>query len=73
MKIKKYRLNLRKVKRNILILLFLILSISYVNFMNTYTNENIKNCQAFTKYAQQNGISLTQDNYKIYLSMTNNK
>ena len=73
MKRKKYKLNFKKIKRNIFILLLLILSIYYINFMNQNTNENIKKCQAFTEYAQQNNISLTQDNYKIYLSMTNNK
>lgn len=68
MKRKKYKLNIRKIKRNILVLLFLILSIYYINFMNNYTNINLKSCQAFSEYAERNSITLTQDNYKTFLN-----
>lgn len=68
MKKRKYKLNLNKIKRNILIIILTILSILYIKYINTYTNKNIKSCQAFSEYAKNNGIALTQNNYNTYLS-----
>lgn len=64
---KKYKINKYKIKRNLIIFTLLILTTLYINLINNYTNKNIKNCQAFTEYAKQNGIFLTQDNYNTFI------
>ena len=65
---RKYKINFKKVKRNILIIAFIALSIFYIKCMNNYTNKNLKSCQEFAQYAEENNIALTQDNYNKYLN-----
>ncbi len=64
----KYKLNLKKIKRNIITLILLTIAIMYGNYMNNYTNKNIESCQAFMEYAHKNNISLTQDEYINFLN-----
>lgn len=65
---KKYRINHRKIKRNLIIIAFIILSIFYFNNTDKKTNENIKSCQAFSEYAKEHNIAQTQDNYKKFIN-----
>lgn len=64
----KYKLNFKKIKRNIIILILLTIAIMYSNYINNYTDKNIKSCQAFVEYAHKNNISLTQDEYINFMN-----
>ena len=64
---KKYKLNLKKIKRNVFILLFLILTALYIGKMQEHTKKNFESVQAFTDYAKEHGIALTDSNYKEFI------
>lgn len=65
------KLNKRKIKRNILIILFIILVIKYISFMNNYNKKVFAVYDDFVNYAQKNDIAITQANYESYI--LNNK
>lgn len=67
----KIKLNKRKIKRNILIIIFIILIIKYVGFMNNYNKKAFAVYDNFVNYAEQNGLTISQENYKAYLKNTN--
>ena len=46
------KLNKRKIKRNILIILFIILVIKYISFMNNYNKKVFAVYDDFVNYAQ---------------------
>ena len=60
------KLNKRKIKRNILIILFIILVIKYISFMNNYNKKVFAVYDDFVNYAQKNDIAITQANYESY-------
>lgn len=65
------KLNKRKIKRNILIILFTILIIKYVGFMNNYNKKAFAVYDNFVNYAEQNGLTISQENYKAYIKNIN--
>lgn len=67
----KIKLNKRKIKRNILIIIFTILIIKYVEFMNNYNKKAFAVYDNFVNYAEQNGLTISQENYKAYIKNTN--
>lgn len=67
----KIKLNKRKIKRNILIIIFTILIVKYVGFMNNYNKKAFAVYDNFVNYAEQNGLTISQENYKAYLKNTN--
>lgn len=67
----KIKLNKRKIKRNILIILFTILIVKYVGFMNNYNKKAFAVYDNFVNYAEQNGLTISQENYKAYIKNTN--
>lgn len=67
----KIKLNKRKIKRNILIIIFTILIIKYVGFMNNYNKKAFAVYDNFVNYAEQNGLTISQENYKAYIKNTN--
>lgn len=67
----KIKLNKRKIKRNILIIIFIILIIKYVGFMNNYNKKAFAVYDNFVNYAEQNGLTISQENYKAYIKNTN--
>lgn len=67
----KIKLNKRKIKRNILIIIFTILIIKYVGFMNNYNKKAFAVYDNFVNYAEQNGLTISQENYKAYIKSTN--
>lgn len=67
MKKTKYKMNLKKIKRNVFILLFLILTALYIGKMQEQTENKIESVQAFTEYAKEHGIALTDSNYKEFM------
>jgi len=64
---KRYKLNYKKIKRNILILIILILTALYIGKMQEQTENKIESVQAFTEYAKERGLALTDSNYKEFL------
>lgn len=67
----KIKLNKRKIKRNILIIIFTILIVKYVGFMNNYNKKAFAVYDNFVNYAEQNGLTISQENYKAYIKNTN--
>lgn len=65
------KLNKRKIKRNILIIIFTILIIKYVGFMNNYNKKAFAVYDNFVNYAKQNELTISQENYKAYIKNTN--
>lgn len=65
------KLNKRKIKRNILIIIFTILVIKYVGFMNNYNKKAFAVYDNFVNYAKQNELTINQENYKAYIKNTN--
>lgn len=65
------KLNKRKIKRNILIIIFTILIIKYVGFMNNYNKKAFAVYDNFVNYAEQNELTISQENYKAYIKNTN--
>lgn len=65
------KLNKRKIKRNIIIIIFLMLTIKYISFMNNYNKKVFAVYDDFVNYAQKNDIAITKMNYESYIS--NNK
>lgn len=66
------KLNKRKIKRNILIILFIILVIKYISFMNNYNKKVFAVYDDFVNYAQKNDIAITQANYESYIKSQSN-
>lgn len=64
----KIKLNKRKIKRNILIVIFLILAIKYMQFINNYNKEVFADYQEFVSYSKNNNLSVSKDNYKNYIN-----
>lgn len=64
---KKCKLNLKKIKRNIFILIILILTALYIGKMQEHTKKNFESVQSFTDYAKANGIALTDSNYREFI------
>ena len=65
---KKYKLNYKKIKRNILIIMIILIFTLYIKTMSNYTSNNLKSCQEFSEYAQKYNIPLTQGNYINYIN-----
>jgi hypothetical protein len=66
------KLNKRKIKRNVIIIIFLILTIKYIGFMNNYNKKVFAVYDDFVNYAELNELTVNQENYKNY-SKTINK
>lgn len=71
MKKTRYKLNFKKIFRNILIIIFLIISINYIKNMNLYNKKVFSNYPEFIEYAKSNNLTITEDNYKNFISKTN--
>lgn len=65
------KLNYKKIKRNILIIIFVILAIKYMQIMSNYNNTKLKRYAHFVEYAKNNDIVITKMNYESYI--LNNK
>lgn len=65
------KLNKRKIKRNIIIIIFLMLTIKYISFMNNYNKKVFAVYDDFVNYAQKNDIAITKMNCESYI--LNNK
>ena len=66
------KLNKRKIKRNVIIIIFLILTIKYISFMNNYNKKVFAVYDDFVNYAQKNDIAITQANYESYIKSQSN-
>lgn len=66
------KLNKKKIKRNILIIIFIILVIKYISFMNNYNKKVFAVYDDFVNYAQKNDIAITQANYESYIKSQSN-
>lgn len=66
------KLNKSKIKRNIIIIIFLILTIKYISFMNNYNKKVFAVYVDFVNYAQKNDIAITQVNYESYIKSRSN-
>lgn len=66
------KLNKKKIKRNILIIIFIILVIKYIGFMNNYNKKVFAVYDDFVNYAQKNDIAITQANYESYIKSQSN-
>lgn len=66
------KLNKRKIKRNVIIIIFLILTIKYIGFMNNYNKKVFAVYDDFVNYAQKNDIAITQANYESYIKSQSN-
>lgn len=65
------KLNKRKIKRNIIIIIFLILTIKYIGFMNNYNKKVFAVYDDFVNYAELNELTVNQENYKNYIKTIN--
>lgn len=61
------KLNKRKIKRNIIIVIFLILIIKHISFMNNYNKKVFAVYNDFVSNAKQNELTISQENYKNYI------
>ena len=66
---KKYKINKNKLKRNIFIIILLILLFAYFKIIDIKTNENLAKYNDFVEYAKQKNILLTQENYNEFLKI----
>lgn len=67
----KIKLNYKKIKRNILIIIFVILAIKYIQIISNYNNTKLERYAHFVEYAKDNDIAITKTNYESYI--LNNK
>ncbi len=64
----------KKYKKYLIILLLIICIIAfqkYIAAMHKYNNNMITSYDNFVQYAKENGIKLTQENYKIFIDSKN--
>lgn len=65
------KLNKKKIKRNVIIIIFLILTIKYIGFMNNYNKKVFAVYDDFVNYAELNELTVNQENYKNYIKTIN--
>lgn len=68
---KKYKLNYKKIKRNILIILFLILFIKYIKYMNNYNKKSLATFNQYSTQCEITGAKVNQEDYKTYIKNLN--
>lgn len=67
----RIKLNYKKIKRNILIIIFTFLVIKYIQIMSNFNNAKLEKYAHFVEYAKNNDIAITKTNYESYI--LNNK
>lgn len=65
---KTYKINLKTILRNIIVILAVAGIIKYINFMNNYNNKLLADYAKFVEYAKNNDIAITQSNYESYIT-----
>ena len=64
---KKYYINFKKVKRNILIILFIITFIKYCNIINSYNKKVLATYDDYLTFCENQNIKVSQEDYKNYI------
>lgn len=67
------KLNKKKIKRNILLLFFILLFLNYSKFINNYNSQKIKLHNNFINYADKEEITKSKNNYINYIQNYNNQ
>lgn len=69
---KVYKLNYKTIKRNILILLFLILFVKYINFMDNYNKKSLAVYQDYITQCEIEGVKANQEDFKAFQKTNDN-
>lgn len=64
---KKYKLNYKKITRNIFILIFAIITIILIKNNINKTNEQMGKYNSFVEFAKSEGLEITENNYKNFI------
>lgn len=65
------KLNYKKIKRNILIILFTVLAIKYIQFMHNYNKKSLATYQEYSTQCEIAGVKVNQESYNAYIKNLN--
>lgn len=64
----KIKLNYKKIKRNILIIIFTILIIKYFKFIHDYNKKNLATYNDYSTQCEIAGVKVNRESYKAYIN-----
>lgn len=63
---KRYYINFKTVKRNILVILFILAFIKYCSFMSSYNKKVFATYNDYLTYCENQNIKVSQEDYKNF-------
>lgn len=65
------KLNYKKIKRNILIIIFIILAIKYVQLMHNYNKKSLATYNDYSTQCEIAGVKVNRESYNAYIKNIN--
>lgn len=67
MKKRKYKINYKKIIRNMSIITFIVLSIKVYQIQNANIKKGVASYESYIEYVKNNNLPITQETYSAYL------